>query len=120
MKTDRIDAVELAEYYANGLLMVVAPPDAEISQDRDLLRSRQRLIQQQGDLRRHILSLLRRYGLHYKAGCASKTHWRTHHCGWPDRMIAGCTGSLKTNLLLVLRQLQGLDEVLRAYGDEVE
>ncbi len=35
-------------------------------------------------------------------------------------MIAGCTGSLKTNLLLVLRQLQGLDEVLRAYGDEVE
>ena len=78
------------------------------------------MIQQQGDLRRHILSLLRRYGLHYKGGCASKTHWRTHHYGWLDRTIAGCTGSLKTNLSLLLRQLQGLDEVLRAYGDEVE
>jgi len=120
VKTDRIDAVELAEYYANGLLRVVAPPDAEIEQDRDLLRSRQRLIQQQGDLRRHILSLLRRYGLHYKAACASKAHWRTHHYGWLDRTIAGCTGNLKINLSLLLGQLQGLDEVLRAYGEEVE
>ena len=45
VKTDRIDAAELAEFYANGLLTVVAPPDAEVEQDRDLLRSRQRLIQ---------------------------------------------------------------------------
>ena len=91
VKTDRIDAAELAEYYANGLLSVVAEPDAEVEQDRDLLRSRQRLIQQQGDLRRHIQSLLRRNGLHYKAECASKTHWRTHHlllqvgAGWTER-----------------------------------
>jgi hypothetical protein len=60
------------------------------SLQRDLLRSRQRLIQQQGDLRRHMLSLLRRNGLHYKAECASKTHWRTHHffglgAGWTER-----------------------------------
>jgi transposase len=81
VKTDRIDAGELAEYYANGLLSVVAEPDAEVEQDRDLLRSRQRLIHQQGDLRRHIQSLLRRNGLHYKAECASKTHWRTHQQG---------------------------------------
>ena len=53
VKTDRIDATELAEFYANGLLTIVATPHAEIEQDRDLLRSRQRLIQQQGDLRRH-------------------------------------------------------------------
>jgi len=46
VKTDRIDAAELAEYYANGLLSVVAEPEAEVEQDRDLLRSRQRLIQQ--------------------------------------------------------------------------
>ena len=78
MKTDRIDAADLAEFYANGLLTIVTAPDAELEQDRDLLRSRQRLIQHQGDLRRHILSLLRRNGLHYKAECNSKTHWRTH------------------------------------------
>ena len=120
VKTDRIDAAELAEFYANGLLTVVSPPDAEVEQDRDLLRSRQRLIQQQGDLRRHIQSLLRRNGLHYKAECASKTHWRTHHYGWLDRTLAACTGSLKVNLSLLFRQLKNLDEILAAYGVEVE
>ena len=45
VKSDRIDAAELAEFYANGLLTVVAPPKAEVEQDRDLLRSRQRVIQ---------------------------------------------------------------------------
>ncbi len=84
------------------------------------MRSRQRLIQQQGDLRRHILSLLRRNGLHYKAQCASQTHWGTHHYGWLDRTITGCTGSLKVNLSLPLRQLKNLDEILVAHGVEVE
>ena len=37
VKTDRIDAAELAEFYANGLLTVVSPPDVEVEQDRDLL-----------------------------------------------------------------------------------
>ena len=120
VKTDRIDAAELAEYYANGLLSVVVEPDEEVEQDRDLLRSRQRLIQQQGDLRRHMLSLLRRNGLHYKAECASKTHWRTHHYGWLARTIEGCSGSLQVNLSLLLRQLKNLDELLAAYGVEVE
>ena len=62
VKTDRIDATELAEFYANDLLTVVAAPEAQTEQDRDLLRSRQQLMQQQGSLRRHIGSLLRRNG----------------------------------------------------------
>jgi transposase len=36
VKTDRIDATELAEFYANDLLTVVAAPDAQTEQDRDL------------------------------------------------------------------------------------
>ena len=75
MKTDRTDAAELAEFYANGLLTIVKVPDAEVEQDRDLLRSRQQLMQQQGSLRRHIQSLLRRNGLHYKAETERKTHY---------------------------------------------
>ena len=120
VKTDRIDAAELAEFYANGLLTIVAEPDVEVEQDRDLLRSRQRLIKQQGDLRRHILSLLRRNGLHYKAECDHKTHWRTHHYGWLARTIEGCSGSLQVNLSLLLRQLKNLDEILATYGEEIE
>ncbi|MEZ5596432.1 MAG: hypothetical protein R3E84_08580 [Pseudomonadales bacterium] len=71
VKTDRIDVVDLAEFHADGLLTVIAPPDAEVEQDRDLLRSRQRLIRQQGEL-------LRRNGVNYKVEYASKPHWRTH------------------------------------------
>ncbi len=120
VKTDRLDATELAEFYANDLLTVVIEPDAQVEQDRDLLRSRQQLIQLQGSLRRHIGSLLRRNGLHYKAETARKTHWQTHHYGWLDRTIEGCSGSLKTNLELLVRQLKSLDDILAAYGKEVE
>jgi len=72
VKTDRIGAAELAEFYANDLLTVVEAPDAQLEQDRDLLRSRQQLIRQQGVLRRHIQSLLRRNGLHYKCRDAAQ------------------------------------------------
>ncbi|NOX51875.1 MAG: IS110 family transposase [Gammaproteobacteria bacterium] len=88
VKTDRIDATELAEFYANGLLTIVTAPDVEIEHDRNLLRSRQRLIQQQGDLRRHILSLLRRHGYHYKAECGSKaTGKNITMAGWTKRLM---------------------------------
>jgi transposase len=53
VRTDRIDAMELAQFYANGLLAILTAPDAEIEQDRDLLRSRQRLLQQQRSLPAH-------------------------------------------------------------------
>lgn len=120
VKTDRIDATDSAEFYANGLLTLVAAPDAQVEQDRDLLRSRQQLMQQQGKLRKHIQSLLRRNGLHYKAETQRKTHWQTHHYGWLERTIAGCSGSLRVNLSLLMRQIKSLDESLTAYGEEVE
>ena len=82
LKTDRLDATALAEFYANGLLTVVTEPDAEVEQDRDLLRSRQQLIQLQSSLRRHIGTLLRRNRFHYKAETERRTHWQTHHYGW--------------------------------------
>ena len=44
IKTDRIDAGQLAQYYANDLLTMVQAPDAKQEQDRDLLRTRQNLL----------------------------------------------------------------------------
>ncbi len=85
IKTDRIDATDLARFYANGLLTIVKVPDAEQEQDRDLLRSRQHIMHQQTDLRCHLQALLRRKGLHYKAETKNKTHWTKHHWGWLER-----------------------------------
>jgi len=45
----------------------VQPPDAEQEQDRDMLRSRQKVMQQLIQLRKHMQAVLRRSGLHYKA-----------------------------------------------------
>ena len=120
VKTDRIDASDLAQYYSTGLLTVVATPDAQLEGDRDLLRSRQYLVQQQGMIRKHIQSLLRRNGFHYKAETQHKSHWQKHHYGWLQRTVEACSGSLKVNLSLLLRQLRSLDDILADYGREVE
>ena len=58
--------------------------------------------------------------MHYKAETQHKTHWQTHHYGWLDRTIEACSGSLKFNLSLLVRQLKSLDDILAEYGEEVE
>ena len=47
VKTDRIDATQLAQFYANDLLTLVSIPEPEQEQDRDLIRSRKKLLEQQ-------------------------------------------------------------------------
>jgi transposase len=120
IKTDRIDAAQLAQFYANGLLTFVSVPEPQQEQDRDLLRSRQKLLEQQTELRKHIQSLLRRSGLHYKAETQNKTHWTKQHYGWLERTIEAASGSLKMNLALLLRQLKALNGTLADYGQQIE
>ena len=120
VKTDRLDAGYLAQFYANGLLTIVHPPAVTQEQDRDWLRSRQNLLAHQTDLRRHLQALLRRHGLHYQAQTQHKSHWTTHHYAWLERTMAGTSGSLKVNLALLLRQLQGLHDILAEYAQQIE
>ncbi len=120
IKTDRIDAGQLAQFYANGLLSVVSVPDPELEHDRDLLRTRQHLLQQQTELRRHLQALLRRNGLHYKAQTQNKTHWSKHHYGWLERTVEALSGTLKVNLELLLRQLKGLTTIVVEYDQQIE
>ena len=120
IKTDRIDAGYLAQFYANDLLTIVQPPDEVQEQDRDLLRSRQKVMQQRTQLRKHLQAVLRRNGLHYKAETGNKSHWTKHHYGWLERTIGGLSGSLKVNLELLLRQLTGLNQILAEYGQQIE
>ncbi len=120
IKTDRIDATQLAQFYANGMLTLVSIPEPETEQDQDLMRSRQNLLQQQTELRKHIQALLRRNGLHYKAQTQHKTHWTKHHYCRLERTIEAASGSLKVNLELLLRQLKGLNYILAEYEQEIE
>jgi transposase len=110
----------LAQFYANGLLTLVHIPSQEMEQDRDLMRSRQHLLQQRTGLRKHLQALLRRNGLHDKAQTQHKSHWSKHHNSWLERTIEAASGSLKVNLPLLVRQLQSLDTILAEYDQEIE
>jgi len=120
VKTDRIDALDLAQFHAKNLLTIVQPPDAMMEQDRDLLRSRQHTMQRLGDVRRHLQSLLRRHGLYYRSENKTRTHWTKHHYCWLERTTEDCEGSLKVNLQLLLKQIKALDEVLAIYTQEID
>lgn len=119
IKTDRIDAAQLAQFYANGLLTVVSVPEPTQEHDRDLLRTRQHLVEQQTALRKHLQALLRRNGFQYKAQTHSRTYWTLHHSCWLERTIAATSGSLKVNLELLLRHLNGLTTILAGYDQQI-
>jgi hypothetical protein len=89
------------QFYANDLLTCVSIPETEREQDRDVVRSRQQLLHQQTDLRKHMQALLRRNGLHYRTQTQHKTHWTKHHYAWLARTIGATSGSLKVNLAFV-------------------
>jgi transposase len=120
VKTDRIDATQLVQFYANDLLTLVAIPELEQEQDRDLIRSRQKLLEQQTELRKHIQALLRRNGRHYKVETQNKSHWTLRHYCWLERTIEASSGSLKANLELLVRQLKGINSILTEYAQQIE
>ena len=120
IKTDRIDATQLAHFYASDLMTFVAVPGPEQEQDRDLIRSRKKLQDQQTELRSHIQALLRRNGKHYKVETNSKSHWTKRHYFWLERTVEGASGYFKVNLELLVRQLKNLNDILAEYGQQIE
>ncbi len=91
-----------------------------MEQDRDLLRSRQRLMHQREQVRRHLQAILRRNGLHYKAETQHTSHWAKVHNSWLERTIAAQPGSLKANLELQYRRLQDINRSLAEYNQQIE
>jgi len=120
VKTDRIDAAQLAHFYANGLLTTVTIPEPEQEQDRDLLRSRQKLIDQRKELRTHILSLLRRNGRHFRQETPNKAHWTLPHQSWLDKVVTTSSGSFAINLSLLVRQLKAVNSILVEYSQAID
>ncbi|NLG16447.1 MAG: transposase [Fibrobacter sp.] len=66
VKTDRLDAAKLAEYYAKSLLTPIYIPDETDEEVRDILRSRNFLVRQRKMLKTHILSACKRYDISFQ------------------------------------------------------
>lgn len=115
VKTDRIDARKLVRFYAKGLLSFVSVPEKEQEEVRDLLRTRQFVMNQLMELRSCLQSLLRRHGHHYKQECGPKVHWKAHHRGWLEKLIEQSTGSFGANLKLFAQQMKWLEHTLKEY-----
>lgn len=115
IKTDRLDAAKLAQFYASGLLTIVTPPEIETEKDRDLMRSRQFMMLQLTEVRTHIQSLLRRNNIHYKSETGNLSHWTRHHLCWIERKISEATGSFKKNLELLYQQMKWLNHTIAEY-----
>ena len=120
VKTDRLDAKKLAEYYAKDLLTPIHVPDEEEEVDRGFLRSRRFLVDHRKVLRRHILSICRLVGLHFKLETNAKHHWTKQHINWLVDNVNKLEGAAKLNLEILLRQLEKLDEGIDEYDKEVK
>lgn len=97
------------------IIPIVSVPDQTQETDRDLLRSRKKLQELQGELRRHIHGLMRRNNRHFRLETPHITHWRTPHYLWLESIIDKSTGSFKANLSLLVKQLKDIDHCIDAY-----
>jgi transposase len=122
VKTDRIDARKLAEYYANGQLTKVHIPSVDEENVRDVVRSRKFMTRQMKALKLHILSTCRRVGLHYREGEGreKKSHWTLEHRAWLKAKIKEQKNrELDFNLTLLLDQLDQLEGQIKLYDGEI-
>jgi transposase len=120
VKTDRVDAAKLCQFYAAGILSIVTRLDPEIEKDRDLMRSRQFMVKEITELRTHIHSLLRRAGRNYRVESGNQSHWGKLHMCWIQRVIDEGSGTFKINLGLLFEQLKLLNHTLLQYNQAVE
>ena len=110
VKTDRVDCIRLAEYLAKDLLTAVHVPDEEDEQVRDLIRARSFLVKQRKAVKVKILSVCRRYGIHYKTGEErSAQYWTKKHLEWLQGKIKESSLTLKIIFKSLLEQLSHLD-----------
>jgi transposase len=120
VKTDRLDANKLAEYYAKGLLTPIYIPDKKDEQVRDLVRARGFLVDQRKSLKRHILSTCRRYRLDYKRERKARNYWTATHIDWLADSVDKLEEVTKTMFDVLLYQLERMNEAIAEYDRAIE
>lgn len=120
VKTDRLDSKKLAIYLSKDLLTPVSIPNEQDEEVRNIIRSRSFLVSQRACLRRHILSLSRRYGLNYREEIKAKSHWTIKHIAWLFKKAKGLSAEMKYNLNLLLAQQEQIGQSIQEYNKRIE
>ena len=119
VKTDRVDSQKLAFYFAKGLLTGISVPAEKNEQVRDLIRARGFLVQQRSDMKRHILSTTKRYGLNYRQETKKVYYWTQAFLDWLDKRANSLGGYIKINIVGLLNQYDALNNSIEEYDKEV-
>jgi len=111
VKTDRLDAAKLAQYYAKDLLTPIYIPDETDEEVRDILRSRIFLVKQRKMLKTHILSACTRYDINFQDETGAKTNWTDHHISWLKSRVTTLSRSVcQSDIEILLAQYSSLSE----------
>jgi len=120
IKTDRLDSIRMAKYYAKDLLTPIHILSEEEEQDRDLIRARQFLVRQRQDFKRHILSTCRRLGLNYRQATDGKEYWTLRHRTWLVAAIKQQPNAVKMLLEELMLQLENLNDSITRFDDRIK
>lgn len=112
VKTDPIDATQLARLYRAGELRAIAVPDEHAEAARDLVRLHYRVGEELMRKRHHILKFLVNRGRIYRNG----SHWTDRHRTWlkAQRFEAWTDTMTFEELLAGMRELESRRTRLRA------
>lgn len=124
VKTDKRDALKLAQYLSAGILKSVYVPPAEIEADRGVLRRRHQLVKQLTRSKNQIRSFLHVQGIEKPASI--KTNWTRHYLNWlsglsfryeADRFrldqLVSHYQYIRSELVVVTRYLRHLSKTVR-------
>ncbi len=120
VKTDRIDALKLAEYYAKDLLTPIHIPDKEDEEIRDLIRSHRFLVKQRTRLKLHILSTCKRYDIFYIKETGHKSNWTRAHIAWLKKRIKDLRREVcRIDIEMLIANLTSLTESIERLKDVI-
>ncbi len=109
-KTDRVDCRKLALSLKEGRMGGIHIPAEQQVDDRNILRTRQQLVQDQTRHKNRISSMLDFYGLSIPAGYKNSSHFSKRFVSWLEQLNLG--ESAKVALKLKLESLKGVREQL--------
>lgn len=105
-KTDRLDAIHLAEQYRSGNLVAVAVPTRDQEEIRQLVRSRLAVQSHVVRLKHRIVRVLATHGHRFTGG---RSNWTQKHRVWLRKLRRELDGPLGTVLAHHLEHLEYLE-----------
>lgn len=116
-KTDRLDAIKLAELYRGGYLTSVRVPDEEQEAVRQLVRTRLSMQRHVTRVKHRIVKTLACQGHRFTG---TKSNWTSKHRAWLERMRCELDGPQRMVLSTHLDHLEYLESGQRSLDAEIE